>query len=218
MAQAGIASRRKSEELIKSGKIKVNGRVAQLGDSVESSDHIEYQGHIVKLKSEKIYLALNKPVGYISSTTSREGQSVLRLINIKKDKIYPVGRLDKNSSGLLLLTNDGDWANQIMHPRFGSEKEYFAVLDKPFKPQDKAKVESVKIIKEKKVKLVELKSIEDRRLHLILRQGLNRQIRKLLGGLDYRVDKLKRVRIGKLVLVDLKLKSGEWKFINKQDV
>lgn len=217
LAQAGITSRRKAEELITSGKIKINNNViTKLGTTVdEVNDRIEYNGKIVKLKAEKIYLALNKPVGYISSTSNEQGKSVLSLVRTK-ERIFPIGRLDKDSSGLLILTNDGELANQLTHPRYGGEKEYFVVLDQDLKQTDIKKMESGLVIDGQKLQPVKVITAKNKSARLILHEGINRQIRRMLGKLGYTVIKLKRVRINKLELGDLK--EGEWQKITKEEV
>lgn len=217
LAESGITSRRKAEELIIKGKIKVNGEVIKrLGTKIdEIRDQIKYNDKIVKLKSNKIYLALNKPVGYISSVSNGQGKSILNLIKIK-ERIYPIGRLDKDSCGLMILTNDGEMANEITHPKFGKEKEYFVVLDQDLKSEDIKKLEKGMILAGKKLKPVKILSARNKSARLILCEGVNRQVRRMLGRLGYTVVKLKRVRIGKLELKNLK--EGSWKKIIPSDI
>ena len=217
LAHAGIASRRKAEALITEGKIKINGAiVTKLGATVdEKNDRVEYNGQIIELEQDKIYIALNKPVGYISSATSGQGKSVLNLVKTK-ERIYPVGRLDKNSSGLMLLTNDGELANRITHPKFGSEKEYFIVLDQDLRSEDIKKLERGMKIAGQKIQPVRVVMAKNKSARLILREGINRQIRKMLGFLGYTVIKLKRIRINKLELGELK--EGQWRMIDKKEL
>ena len=217
LADAGVASRRKAEELIADGQIKVNGQViSKLGTKIdEEADEVEYNGRILNLESNKIYLALNKPVGYICSADRLQGKSVLDLIKTK-ERIYPVGRLDKDSSGLLLLTNDGEFANEMSHPRFSKEKEYFVVLDQDLKKDHIKKLNQGLIIDDKKLQPVKVVSAKNKSAQIILKEGINRQIRRMLGKLGYTVIKLKRVRIGKLELGDLE--EGKWREIKKEEV
>ncbi len=217
LSGAGVASRRKAEELILNGKIKINGKVIrELGTKIdEDSDKVECEEIIVKPAKEKIYIALNKPYGYISSSSNKEGKSILGLVKIKK-RIYPVGRLDKDSSGLILLTNDGEFANNIAHPRHKGEKEYFIVLDRDLNQEDLKKIQRGMTIAGKKLQPAIVISAKNKSCRLILKEGINRQLRRMFGHLGYTVVKLKRIRIGKLELKDLK--EGEWKKIKKEDV
>ncbi|MBN1779472.1 MAG: rRNA pseudouridine synthase [Candidatus Buchananbacteria bacterium] len=217
LANAGIASRRKAEELILAGKIKVNGQaVKKLGISVdEVNDQIEFNNKPVKLSTTKVYFALYKPVGYISSTTDSQGKSVVNLVKTK-EKIYPVGQLDKDSSGLILLTNDGEFTNQITHAKYGCQKEYFAVLDQDLRPADIKKIERGMILASKKLQPAEIVSAQNKSVTIILSEGVNRQIRRMFGQLGYTILKLKRVKIGKLELGDLQ--PGNYKKIKPSDV
>jgi len=193
LADAGVASRRKAE----------------LGVKVDDQkDKIEYGGKIIKLKSEKVYYAIDKPVGYISSVSDGQGKSILKLVHTSA-RIYPVGRLDKDSSGLMILTNDGDFANQVMHPRYGCEKEYFALLDRDLSKADLSRLKrgiriDGKIIKPRQVELV-----GGKRVLITIGEGINREIRRLFGQLNYQIIKLKRIRIGKLELSSLAGKSKQ---------
>ncbi len=217
LAEAGIASRRKCEQLITAGKIKVNGQIiSELGYKIdEHQDRVEYQGKPVKPASGKIYLAINKPLGYICSASASQGKSVLELVDIK-ERIYSVGRLDKDSTGLLILTNDGDFANKIMHPKFASEKEYLVQLNKIFNRQDAKKLAAGMVLDGKKLQPIKTIKITGRTVKLILREGVNRQIRRLLGQLGYQVLALQRIRVGRLKLGNLKI--GEWKNIKPTDL
>ena len=133
-----------------------------------------------------------------------------------KGRIYPAGRLDKDSSGLLILTNDGEFANLITHPRFGGQKEYFVVLDRDLQPKDTEKLQSGFALDGQRLKPVKIAAARNKSCRLILTEGINRQIRRMLGRLGYTVVKLKRIRIGKLELGALK--EGQWKKIKKEDV
>jgi len=217
LAQAGIASRRQAEILITDGKVKVNGMVVtRLGTEIdETADEIEYRGKAVRPETKKIYLALNKPVGYICSADSKQGKSVLSLVSVK-ERVYPVGRLDKDSSGLLILTNDGDFANEAMHPRFGKEKEYFVVCDRALSPKDQAVMEKGMRLEGKKLQPVKILSVSHDSFRIILREGINRQIRRMLGRLGYTVLRLKRVRFGRLELGSLQ--TGQWRKISKAEI
>jgi len=213
LAMCGVASRRKAETLIADGLITVNGeKVTKLGTVIdENADDITYNGKLVKLEKRKVYIALNKPSGYVSSTVDKEGKSVLDLVKLK-ERIYPVGRLDRDSSGLLLLTNDGDFAEKVMHPRNGSEKEYFVVLDHDLKPEDIRKLEAGHLIIDgKRLQPIKVTSAKNASARLVLREGVNREVRRVMGKLNYSVKRLKRIRVGGLELGTLE--EGQWKHV-----
>lgn len=217
IAQAGVSSRRKADELIKGGQIKVNGQVIrELGKVIdENKDTIEIGQRKLSLADQFIYLALNKPVGYIASTTSAQGKSVLDLIK-NKERIYPVGRLDKDSRGLIFLTNDGEFAYHLTQARLGCEKEYEVELDRPLKNSDKKYFERDMVLGEDKVRGIRVINQKGNKVYLVLRQGVNRQIRRMAESRGYRVLDLKRIRIGKFKLGNLK--EGEYKKITPQEV
>lgn len=217
LADAGIASRRKAEILIAKGAVSVNGRqVTEMGVKINPDiDIITCNGETVSRQQKKIYIAINKPSGYITTATKKEGKSILNLVSVS-ERIYPVGRLDKNSSGLTLLTNDGEFADTVMHPSHGCTKEYFVVLDGDLKESHIAKLERGYILSGQKLAPIKVLSAKNKSARLELRQGVNREIRRVLGHLGYTVLKLKRVRVGKLELGNLK--EGQWKKINPHDV
>lgn len=217
ISQSGICSRRKADNLIARGSIKVNHKIVSLlGTEVdEVNDLIECDGKVIKLQEEKIYLALNKPVGYISSNSSAQGKSVLGLISLKT-RVYPIGRLDKDSRGLILLTNDGDFAYKLTQAKFNYEKEYEIILNKQFKLEDKKKLEEDMILGSIVVKGVKVKRFTGFKINLVLQEGVNRQIRRMMKKIGYEVCDLCRVRIGKLVLNNLP--EGQYKKIKPSDV
>lgn len=228
LADAGLASRRKSETLIVAGKIRVNGIVVdKLGTQIdEAKDVIECGGKIIGKQEDMVYIALNKPEGYISSATSAQGKSVMELVRIP-ERVYPVGRLDKDSCGLILLTNDGELTNLLTHPKFEMEREYLVYLDRKLTSVDAKELERGIMVEGKLMsvhKVLEMHSSsplqgEVRRgsiVRLILKEGANRQIRKMLGRLGYSMAKLQRIRIGKLELGTIP--EGFWQEIRKEDI
>ncbi|OGY46475.1 MAG: hypothetical protein A2744_03445 [Candidatus Buchananbacteria bacterium RIFCSPHIGHO2_01_FULL_44_11] len=217
LANAGITSRRKAETLIQSGKIEVNGSIVRdLGTKIdENSDTVKFANRIVKLESDKIYIALNKPTGYISSTDSQQGKTILDIIKVK-NRVYPVGRLDKDSSGLIILTNDGEFANLITHARYGCQKEYFVTLDQDLRSEHIKILEKGMILAGRKLQPVRVTAAQNKSARMVLSEGLNRQIRRMLGKLGYTVIKLKRIKIGKLELADLE--PGQWRHIKPENV
>ncbi len=199
IAQAGICSRRKADNLIARGSIKVNGKtVTSLGiDIDEIKDLVECDGKPIKPQEKKIYLALNKPLGYISSSSSAQGKSILDLISLR-ERVYPVGRLDKDSRGLILLTNDGEFAYKLTQAKFNHEKEYEVTLNRQLKPSDKKKLEEDMVLGSEVVKGVKVGRIVGSRVNLTLHEGVNRQIRRMMEKIGYEVEDLRRVRLGKL--------------------
>ena len=217
LASAGVASRRKADSLIAGGKVSVNGEIVkELGTQVdELKDAVECSGKPVRIKNDHIYIALNKPVGYVSSASNSQGRSVLQLVN-RHSRIYPVGRLDKDSRGLIILTDDGELTYQSTHAKFGWEKEYEVTIDRPLEKSDAVIISRGMIVDGKKLRPVRISGSQGNSIRLVLKEGINRQIRRMLGQLGYRVSDLKRIRIGKLGLGDLK--EGEWKKINRENI
>ncbi|OIO18582.1 MAG: hypothetical protein AUJ23_03355 [Candidatus Magasanikbacteria bacterium CG1_02_32_51] len=237
MSNMGICSRRKAEELILAKKVKVNGKlVIEMGTKVDpEKDKVEVLSvkYFVPKNREdnnsKIYIALNKPVGYITSSSSEQGMSVLDLLTENncltkgrtlQTRVYPVGRLDKDSEGLVLLTNDGELTNEITHPRYEHEKEYEITID-GFLTKDAKKilttgmkitsgyVQGIEIVKEfKKGRCAVITAI--------LKEGKNRQIRKMFGNIGYNVMTLRRSRINKLTLGVMPV--GRWKFVTRDKI
>lgn len=207
IAQAGVCSRRKADELIENGQIKVNGRIVkELGTVIdEVKDDIYIGKRKLELAQQKVYFALNKPVNYITSATSAQGKSVMELVKTIKERVFPVGRLDKDSCGLIILTDDGDFAYKLTQAKFECEKEYEVTLDRPLLDKDKRLFERGLELEGKKLHPVKVVSgLFGNKVNLILKEGVNRQIRRMAEKQGYEVKDLKRVRIGKLKLGNLK--------------
>ena len=224
LANAGIASRRKCEELILQGKVEVNGNVVtELGTKVTSKDVVKYDGKIVKPEEEKIYILLNKPIGYITTAHEQFGRDkVLDLIKINK-RIVPVGRLDMYTSGALILTNDGELVNKLTHPKNEIDKTYNVTLKGKI---TESEIESLKngviidddyLTKPAKVKILKIDEEKNiSRIQIIIHEGKNRQIRKMCEAIDKKVLALHRSKIGTL---DVKnLKPGEWRYLNSSEI
>lgn len=222
MASCGVASRRKSEEIILEGKVKVNGvLVTELGIKVNPlNDEIEYDGKIITKEEKKVYIMLNKPEGYISSVKDEKGRATILDIVKVEERVYPIGRLDYDSSGLLLLTNDGEIYNKIIHPREELTKKYIAVVKGEVTNKD---IEAFK----KGIDIggyitapAELRIISyDRDISTIevgIHEGKNRQIRKMCAAINHEVLSLKRISIGELKLGYLK--RGEWRELKQDEV
>ncbi|MBW2968790.1 rRNA pseudouridine synthase [Candidatus Woesearchaeota archaeon] len=212
MAQAGIASRRKCEEIIQEGRVKVNGRTAKIGDSASSTDKITLDNKPLK-KQEKIYIILNKPIGFVTTVSEKHGmKTVMKLIKLK-ERLFPVGRLDKNTEGLLLITNDGELANKLIHPSHKVWKKYEAWLSRPFKDIEKLK----KGVVVDKVKTnVKIKNVQGKKVIISIHEGRKHIVRKMFGKLGYNVTKLRRTQIGPLKL--RKLAKGTWRYLKKYEL
>ncbi len=215
IAKAGIGSRRFCETLIAQGRVKINGRTAILGDKATPKESITVDGKKIQLESP-VYIMLNKPQGFISSTVSNEHgeKTIMRLVRIK-ERIFPVGRLDKNSQGLMILTNDGELANRLTHPSFGTEKEYLVWTAQPFNIEDISKLKKMKI-EGRKVGIKRITLETDKRLRIILHEGRKHIIRDALSTLKYKILRLKRIRIANLELTNVKL--GTWRFLSSREL
>ena len=222
MARCGVASRRKCEEIILSKKVKVNGIITcELGTKViEGKDIVEYNGIKIKPEENKVYLAVNKPEGYITSVKDEKNrQTVIDLVNVK-ERIYPIGRLDYDSSGLLILTNDGYIYNKIIHPRVEIIKRYIAVVEGEFKSQELDKFKKGIDIGDyiTAPALIKVISFKDNKttVEIGIHEGKNRQIRRMCAALNHQVLALKRISIGDIRLGELK--RGEYRNLTKAEL
>lgn len=212
MAEAGVASRRKCEDIIREGRVMINGKTAKLGDSASPEDKISVDYKPIK-KEKKVYIMLNKPIGFVTTVFETHGmKTVMRLVKCN-ERIFPVGRLDKNTEGLLLMTNDGELANKLIHPSHKVWKRYEAWLSKPFKA-----IEQIKkgIVVDKVQVSVNLKSINGTKVILEVQEGRKHIVRKLFGKLGYNVTKLKRTQIGPLKLGNLA--KGTWRYLKEYEL
>lgn len=223
MAHAGVASRRKSEKMIKDGRVKVNGEtVTEMGYQVKNSDTIEVDG-IPLNKEEPIYILLNKPRGVVSTADDPKGrETVVDLIEGIEQRIYPVGRLDYDTTGVLVLTNDGELAHKLMHPKFEFEKTYVAKVEGRVTREDITRLERGLIIDGEKTAPAQARILNyDKRsdkskVELIIHEGKNHQVKKMLQAVGHPVEKLTRDAYGFLNTEGLQ--SGEWRELKQYEV
>ncbi len=210
IASSGLCSRREADTLIEKGKVTINGTVAVQGSKVMDGDVVEVSGRRITPEDSMVYIAFNKPLGVTCTTDNRDPSNIIDYIGFN-ERIFPIGRLDKNSSGLILLTNDGSIVNKLLRAENGHEKEYLVTVNRPY---DKAFIKSM----ESGVPVLgqltlpcKITPASDRTFKIILHQGLNRQIRRMCEYLGYRVTKLKRIRFMNILLGDLE--TGKWRYL-----
>ena len=216
LSEAGVCSRRGADRLIEEGRVSVNGTLAFLGSVVKNSDEVRVDGNLVKPVIKKVLIAFNKPRGIVCTTADPKSKDVniIEYINYP-ERIFPVGRLDKDSEGLILLSNDGDLSNKIMKARNFHEKEYEVEVDKPFDDEFLKKMSEGVPILDTITRKCTLKRTGKTSFNIILTQGLNRQIRRMCEYFGYKVLKLKRIRIMNIKLGNLK--SGTYRNITDKE-
>ncbi len=219
LSRAGVCSRRKGEEYIAGARVSVNGQIIKiLGTKIDpEKDIVAVDGKEIKFSSvkENIYIALNKPEGYITSCFDKNGKIVLDLVDIK-ERIYPVGRLDKDSTGLLLLTDDGELHNRLSHPSYNHEKEYIVTTFKPVSSSALKKMAAGVVIEGEKTRKARIKKISSCAFRIVLKQGRNRQIRKMVKKTGNKVKSLQRIRMGNLRLGNLE--KGAWRYLTHSEI
>ncbi len=199
IAQAGICSRRKAEDLIIAGKVSVNNKPITIGDKANpQEDFITISGKPIQVET-KVYYMLNKPKNYITTSDDLYNRKIITDLLPQTPRVYAVGRLDRDTTGLLILTNDGDFKNKITHPRYNVNKTYKVSLDKPFNKEDAKTLEEGIYIDKKKVKS-KIKIINKTTLEVTVHVGLHKVVKRLLKNLGYYVKNLERIKIGKLKL------------------
>ena len=202
LSDAGYCSRREADRLVEQGVVKVNGKTAVMGQKVTINDSIMVKGKNISREEEQILIALNKPVGIECTTDLNNPDNIVDFINFDK-RIYPIGRLDKNSQGLILLTNDGSIVNNILKGSNYHEKEYVVTVDKPVTDDFIKKMSTGVRIIDQVTRPCKVAKVKKHVFNIVLTQGLNRQIRRMCGELGYNVQKLKRIRIMNIELGNL---------------
>ena len=210
----GICSRREADRLIEAGRVTVNATVAKLGDQVSTADVIACDGRVIPWGQARIYIKYHKPVGVTTTSESHIPRNIISEIG-HPERIFPIGRLDKDSSGLILLTNDGDIVNEILRTEFGHEREYEVGLDRPYDQSFLDRLAKGVVILGKKTQPCRVQRLSPKRFKIILTEGRNRQIRRMCQALGYRVVALHRVRIMHVTLAGLS--SGRWKPLTTEE-
>jgi len=216
IGQFGFTSRREADKLILDGRVTVNNKIIQPGYKVQENDIVKVDGEKIKSNLKKnVYLAFNKPKGIVCTTdTEKEENNIIDFINFNK-RIFPIGRLDKLSEGLILLTNDGDIVNKILRSRNRNEKEYLVTVNKKITKSILKKLENGVPILNTTTRKCETTYINDFQFKIVLTQGLNRQIRRMCEYFDYRVKKLERIRI---INISLDIPRGKWRYLSVDEV
>ena len=219
MADSGVASRRKCEEIILQGKVKVNGvKVTELGTKVTEEDEVTVNGEVIKKVFKKVYIAMNKPVGFITSVSDEfDRPTVLNLVEDEiHTRVYPVGRLDFDTEGLLIMTNDGELTYKLTHPKHTVYKTYVATLNDVPHPKDIEKLKKGVVVDGKKTQPPKVNWLRDNIVEISISEGRNRQVRKMFEAIGYEVVNLKRIAVGNLTLGNIPL--GRWRHLSVAEI
>ena len=210
LSQKGICSRREGESYIREGRLTINGRKVSLGDKAKSGDKIYLDGKSLDIPEAitRVVLAFNKPKGIETTLSTESTNKTLADIDFGVGRVFPIGRLDKESHGILLLTNDGALANEMMHPRFEKTKEYIVRLNKNILKKDVDRLEKGMLLGRKRTAPCNVETMPKNTIRMTLKEGKNRQIRRMCGSLGYEVLDLQRIRFGDIKLANMKL--GTW--------
>lgn len=214
IASSGLCSRREADSLIENGKVTINGMTAVQGSKVTPGDIVMVSGKKITPDDNMVYIAFNKPLGITCTTDRRDPSNIIDYIGFD-ERIFPVGRLDKNSSGLILLTNDGSIVNKLLRAENGHEKEYIVTVNRPYDKSFIAKMESGVPVLGQLTLPCRLRPAGDKTFRIILHQGLNRQIRRMCEYFSYKVTKLKRIRFMNIQLGDLE--TGKWRYLTAEE-
>src|ERR1700690_3677633 len=215
ISETGVCSRREADKWIEAGRVTLNGEPASLGTQVAPGDEVRIDGVSIGAKTKPVYIALNKPVGIICTTEAHIKDNIIDHVGYP-ERIFPVGRLDRDSEGLILLTNNGDIVNEILRSENNHEKEYLVTVDRPITDFSLALMASGVRIMGEMTKPAQVSRVDRQTFRIVLTQGLNRQIRRMCSALGYKVQRLQRVRIINIHLGDLK--PGEWRDLTPQEL
>jgi 23S rRNA pseudouridine2604 synthase len=215
ISETGVCSRREADKWISQGRVTLNGAPATLGHKVAPGDEVRVDGNPIGAKKRAIYIALNKPVGITCTTEAHVEDNIVRFLG-HSERIFPVGRLDKESEGLILLTNDGDIVNEILRSENEHEKEYIVSVNRPITDLSLQMLASGVKIMGVTTKPCRIERIDAETFRMVLTQGLNRQIRRMCSALGYRVRRLKRVRIINIHIGALR--AGEWRYLSESEI
>lgn len=215
ISQTGVCSRREADKWIDAGRVLLNGKVAQKGNRVEAGDEVLVDGNPLQSKPKEVYLVFHKPAGVTSTTDLKDKDNIIEFINYP-ERIFPIGRLDKASTGLILLTNNGNIVNKILREENEHSKEYIVGVDKPITPQFLKRMANGIPILNTVTKKCEVQQLSKKTFRIVLTQGLNRQIRRMCEHLGYNVLTLKRIRIMHIYLDGLKV--GQYRHLTAQEL
>jgi 23S rRNA pseudouridine2604 synthase len=215
ISETGVCSRRQADQWIEAGRVTCNGAVAVLGTQVSDGDQVCVDGKLIGAKKKQVYIALNKPVGITCTTEAHIEGNIIDFVG-HTERIFPIGRLDKDSEGLILLTNNGDIVNEILRSENNHEKEYIVTVDRPITDLSlRMMADGVKIMGEI-TKPCKVSRVDEKTFRMILTQGMNRQIRRMCSALGYRAQRLQRVRI---INIDLDaLAAGQWRELTDAEI
>jgi len=217
LARAGYGSRRSCEDLISRGRVEVDGRVAVLGCRVDlERARVQVDGVVVAVRPGLVYYLLHKPVGVVTTASDPRGRPTVVGLVPGQPRVFPVGRLDADTEGLLILTNDGDLAQRLTHPSFGVEKEYLVELERPLTPGDLRGLRNGVMLDDGPTAPARAAAVPPRGLRLVVHEGRNRQVRRMCGAVGHRVVRLVRVRIGPVA--DGRLAPGQWRTLRAGEV
>ena len=216
IASCGVCSRRKSDELISSGKVKVNGQVVtNLGEKVSSKDIVEVDNKLIQKEDKKVYIVLNKPRGYVTTNSDEYNRkNVIDLID-EDVRVYSIGRLDKDTEGLLLLTNDGEFSNKVMHPRNKIEKTYIVTTDTNVTNEQLEKLRNGVDIGDYITRPAKIKRIGNDKVQIIISEGKNRQVRRMCDSVGINLLNLRRIQVGNILLGNLQ--SGKYRYLTAKE-